>query len=101
MIMAESELYIKRNVEAFVARTDDPYDNWYVGSTDDLDKSLYSEHGVDKMLGIFLQFEANDGATASRVVKHFIEKGAEGETGKIDKSANIFYIYKITNRTNP
>lgn len=77
------------------------YSGWYVGITNDAQRRLFTEHGVNKDSGAWIFRTADSSETARRIEQHFINLGLDGGTGGGDYTAKIVYAYRKTSSTKP
>lgn len=77
------------------------YPSWYVGITNDAQRRLFAEHGVNKDSGVWIFRTADSSETARRAEQYFISLGMDGGTGGGDHTAKVVYAYRKTSSTNP
>jgi hypothetical protein len=84
-----------------VSRGGQPSD-WCVGISNDAQRRLFVEHGVDKVRDKLIHRRAPDNETARTVESYFVEfYGTAGGTGGGDKTSTFVYAYRKSGRTDP
>ncbi|TET46772.1 hypothetical protein E3J62_03170 [candidate division TA06 bacterium] len=99
--MPHSESKIKTDIKAYVRKEAGPYKSWYIGVTNDPERRLFVEHGVQKENGWWIYRGATSAAVARKVEEHFINLGMDGAPGGGDEKSDVVYAYKKTSRTKP
>lgn len=79
----------------------DSYSSWYVGITNDVDRRLFQEHGVDKDNDTWVWCHANSKADAQTVEEHYLDLGMDGDTGGGNDDTTYVYAFKKNLHTNP
>ena len=74
--------------------------DFYVGTTDNPDDRLFTEHNVNKKLGCWTYYEALNEQHAREAEKLLISQGMTGNPGETDDSCTTVYCYKITSETD-
>jgi len=74
---------------------------WYVGITNDVDRRMFGEHGVNKETDSWIYRTAQSSLAARQVEQYFINSGMNGGSGGGDNTAKIVYAYRMSRNTNP
>jgi hypothetical protein len=98
--VAISESELKSQIGSYIAQKGGAYRTWYVGITNEPDRRLFDEHGVDKS-GAWVHGSATSNTVARRVEQHFIKLGCDGAPGGGDVKSKGVYAYKKTASTKP
>lgn len=77
------------------------YSDWYVGITNDVERRMFGEHGVDRAVDAWIYDTAHNSVVARQVEQYFINSGMKGGSGGGDNTANVVYAYQMNNRTKP
>lgn len=98
--MAKTESEIKKYIKDYIDKIGGLYRTWYVGITNDPQRRLFDEHGVDREKW-WVYATATSNAVARRVESYFINLGTGGAPGGGEEDARVVYAYKKTSSTNP
>jgi len=99
MILSESQ--IKTKFTNYINNTGGSAKTWYVGITNDIDRRLFTEHGVDEDNALWIWEPTSDDSIARSIEKHFADAGLEGGGGGGDDDSTFVYAYKMTTSTTP
>lgn len=99
MTLAKSEIITK--ITNYINNNGGSANTWYVGITNDIDRRLFTEHGVDKENGLWIYEPTSSDSIARSIEKHFADAGLEGGGGGGDDDSTFVYAYKMTTSTNP
>lgn len=96
--MPKTKEEIIANIKDQIDSEKGSYDSWYIGTTNDADKRLFSptEHNVDQNNGWWIYRSANSKEIAEEIAKYFINLGLKGSTVSISDNSNIVYAFKIS-----
>ncbi len=76
------------------------YANFFIGITDDVERSLLDDHRIDPDNDIWLYSESQTKADAEQVLNHFLAKGMQGaKSAATPTTATTIYCYVITDTT--
>ncbi len=91
---------IIRDFERFINQDGSPYNNWYVGISENPERRLFTEHGVDRERGGWKHLDDPVEARIAREVEeHFVrQRGTDGGTGGGD--ADYLYVYAYLKESN-
>lgn len=90
---------IKDKIIKYVGNTD--YSDWYVGITNDIDRRLFQEHGVNKDTDYWVWCQANNKTDAQTVEEYFLDLGMDGDTGGGSDDTTYVYVFKKNVHTDP
>ena len=99
--MAKPKQEIIADIKAHIADCGGSYSAWYVGITEDAERRVFEEHGVEKGKDPYIWRTATSSAVARDIEKYFLDLGCDGGTGGGDADAEIVYAYKKSSRTDP
>lgn len=77
------------------------YGDWYAGVTASPKQRLFVDHNVDQANGKWAYWDCGTDTVARDAEAYFLNQGCKGGGGGGDSTARFFYIYKITQSTNP
>ena len=93
---------IMNGIEALIRENGGDYGSWYIGISDDADKSLFTEHHVNEDNDPWTYYTAESHEDAVEIEEYFKNtKRTDGGRGAGDQNAEILYAYKKSVRTNP
>ncbi len=75
------------------------YSNFYIGITDDIERSLLDDHGINPDEDMWLYSDLQNKEAALQVLNHFLDKGMLGSADNIPANAISVYCYVITDST--
>ncbi len=75
------------------------YSDFYIGITDDVERSLLDDHRISPDADIWLYSETQTKADAEKVLQHFVKKGMQGTPEDAPAQATTVYCYVITDTT--
>lgn len=75
------------------------YSDFYVGTTNNIERRLFGEHNVKKNSQWYIWEEADSKDVAQEVEKFFLNKGMQGDTGGGNADTVFVYCYEITRDT--
>ena len=90
---------IIEKIEKYVGS--DNYSGWYIGITNDIDRRLFQEHGVNKNAFGWIWCPANSKKDAQTVEEYFLDLGMDGDTGGGNDDTTYVYAFKKYSHTNP
>lgn len=91
---------ITLEIKAYIDAQHTVYSNWYVGITNDAEKRLFSEHGVDKDKDYWIFRTADSNADARSIEDYFINQlRTDGGSGGGDYSSTKVYAYLKNSHT--
>lgn len=71
------------------------YRNYYIGQTDDIEKTLYGFHNVSKDLDLCITVKADHPDVAYKAIEYFHTLGMEANTDHNFPNAVYVYCYEI------
>ncbi|OHD53578.1 MAG: hypothetical protein A2Y33_06555 [Spirochaetes bacterium GWF1_51_8] len=99
--MSSKEAIIK-GVEKLIRENGGDYGSWYIGISDDADKSLFSDHHVHEDNDPWAFYTAESHEEAFEIEDYFKSvRRTDGGRGGEDQKADMLYAYKKSVRTNP
>ena len=98
--MSESKLKIINDFVDYIILGGGDYSAWYVGISKDAKLRLL-EHGVREKSDNWIFDKATSVIAAREIKEYFIKKGADGNAGVEDDSADMIYAYKKVSHTKP
>jgi len=75
------------------------YSGFYVGITDNPERSLFQEHLVSKDRNWWMYVPCDNATIAKGVEKHYLDLGMNGSEEGGDDSSKFVYFYIITSKT--
>ncbi len=75
------------------------YSDFYIGITDDVERSLLDDHRISPDTDIWLYSEVQTPSAALQVLNHFLTKGMQGAPDDAPAQATTIYCYVITDTT--
>jgi hypothetical protein len=90
---------ILKEIKEYVGNDD--YSKWYVGITNDINRRLFQEHGVNKDSDCGGWCEANSKADAQTVEEYFLNAGMDGDTGGGNDDSTYVYVFRKNSHTDP
>lgn len=92
--MTPNDVLIFRSLEQFINSFRLPYDQWYVGVTNDWKRRLFDEHRVSRLGSDYKVFECSNAEAATHIEKYFCERmRTDGGTGGAGADARYVYLY--------
>ena len=85
-------------VRQYISRTDNRFDNWYCGVTEDIERRLYIAHNVPKDGHPAVYAECTTNAQAREAASGLCLDGCKGSSVN-DQDAIFVYAYKISGQT--
>ncbi len=99
--MAKSSELIVSEILEFIQAEGGPPSMWYIGVTDDAQRTLFNEHDIHCQNDAWIYRTAQSAIEAQRVEEYFLEYGLDGrKTGKQSGSL-IVYAYRKSINTKP
>jgi hypothetical protein len=82
-----------------IRRVGGGYSDWYIGIADNLRRTLFDEHNVDKNLYTYFTKVAPNNMAAEMIEKYFKDQGCQGDSETGNELSRVIYAYRITNST--
>jgi hypothetical protein len=73
--------------------------SWYVGISDDAERRLFEEHGVNRQSRTWIYEQMNNNQDARAVESQMLQNMLQGGKGGGDNSSRFVYVYQITSST--
>ena len=92
--MAKSSEIIVMDILEFIQMEGGHPRMWYIGITDDAQRSLFDEHQVHYQSDAWIYRTASTEMEAQRVVEYFLEYGLDGGKGGRRPGFPMVYVYR-------
>jgi hypothetical protein len=97
--MVEAAMNILTDLQKFIRRHGNQYQEWFCGTTSDPKQQLFELHRVDAFHDPWMFRACQNISEALELECTFLREGCQGIRGKGDWKARYIYIYKISQRT--
>ena len=101
--MNEEDKRKQLDIQALIDQCGGRVEEWFVGVTDDVVRRLFGEHQVVEIPGVnsYITRRASSNEAARAVAKHFLDKGCDGNLGRINTDMDMVYAYRKKDNTRP
>ncbi len=94
------EKAIKQRISLFVVNHSSGYEEWFIGTSDDIETQLFEEHLVDRENGFYRALTTESIKSTRKILKYYSEKGMASDYDLSNVHDRI-YVYRMENGTRP
>ena len=92
---------IYEEIKAYITQKGEDYENWFVGVTADVERSLFSEHRVYRYDDLWIFRKCLTNRAVENIKNSLLRLGCDGFLGGWVNSHNYVYAYRKTAHSKP
>lgn len=89
------------SIHGYILKNSYTYFDWYIGLTDNAEKTLFEEHKIDPGTDMWIFEEVPSNSDAHRIRKYFLNMGCAGGLMQNGKKIRYIYAYRRSSHSNP
>jgi len=89
------------SIDRFIRKNSYTYFDWFIGLTDNAEKTLFEEHKLNREKDSWIYEEVLNDSDAKRIQKYFLNMGCVGGVFNHHTTSKFIYVYRRSLNSNP
>lgn len=89
------------SIHGFILKNSYTYFDWYIGLTDNAEKTLFEEHKLNLGTDMWIYEEVPSNSDGCRIREYFLNMGCAGGLLRKEKKMRYIYAYRRSSKTSP